>query len=101
MPRERFHPDDFTPNPTPYDDSYGGVATAPGGSVSVVHGVYAHTLPLAGMTVGQARTELQERMNIDPTAVATLDGQDADEDTVISEGQVLTFVQPAGEKGAR
>ena len=38
-------------------------------------------------------------MNIDPTAVATVDGVEADEHTVLNEGQVLNFVKQAGEKG--
>ena len=69
------------------------------GRVDVVHGVYAHSLPLAGMSVRQARLELEDRMNIDPEAVAVLDGAEANEDTVLRQGQVLNFVSPAGEKG--
>jgi hypothetical protein len=69
------------------------------GRVEVIHGVYAHSLPLAGMTVRQARAELEERMNIAPGAVAVIDGVEATEDTVLREGQVLNFVTQAGEKG--
>jgi hypothetical protein len=71
----------------------------PSGQVSVIHGVYAHDLPLAGMTVQKARKELANKMNIDPTAVAVVDGTEVGNDTRLSEGQVLTFVKPAGEKG--
>ena len=73
-------------------------ATA-GGSVSVIHGVYAHSLPLAGMRIRDARAQLEERMNIAPDATAVIDGEEADEDAVLEEGQVLTFVKHAGEKG--
>jgi hypothetical protein len=38
-------------------------------------------------------------MNIDPEAVAVIDGEEADDDTVLHEGQVLNFVAAAGEKG--
>jgi hypothetical protein len=69
------------------------------GRVQVIHGVYAHSLPLAGMTVGQARSELEERMNIAPGAVAVVDGSEAAEDASLREGQVLNFLTPAGEKG--
>jgi hypothetical protein len=69
------------------------------GRVDVIHGVYAHSLPLAGMTVRQARAELEERMNIDPESVAVIDGVEATDDTVLREGQVLNFVTEAGEKG--
>jgi hypothetical protein len=83
-----------------HDDFGGGTATATrSGRVEVIHGVYAHSLPLAGMTVRQARTELEERMNIDPEALAVVDGQETTEDSVLREGQVLNFLTPAGEKG--
>ncbi len=84
----------------PAGDDCAGTATATRfGRVDVIHGVYAHSLPLAGMTVRQARTELEERMNIDPEAVAVVDGSETLEDTVLREGQVLNFLTPAGEKG--
>src|SRR5262245_12134171 len=84
----------------PAGDDLGGTATATRtGRVEVIHGGYAHSLPLAGMTVRQARTELEERMNIDPEAVAVVDGSETREDTVLREGQVLNFLTPAGEKG--
>jgi len=72
---------------------------ATSGCVEVIHGVYAHSLPLAGMTVRQARKELRERMNLAPKALAVVDGQETSEDTVLREGQVLNFLTPAGEKG--
>ena len=82
------------------DDFAGGTATATrSGRVDVIHGVYAHSLPLAGMTVRQARTELEERMNIDPESLAVVDGLETKEDSVLREGQVLNFLTPAGEKG--
>jgi hypothetical protein len=77
----------------------GDGAAARSGRVEVIHGVYAHSLPLAGMTVLQARTELEDRMNIDPEALAVIDGVEADDDTVLREGQVVNFLTPAGEKG--
>ena len=84
----------------PAGDDFAGTATATrSGRVDVIHGVYAHSLPLAGMTVRQARTELEERMNIDPEALAVVDGSETLEDTVLREGQVLNFLSPAGEKG--
>ena len=53
------------------------------------------------MTVRTARGELEERMNIDPDAVAVVDGVEVDPDVTLREGQVLNFVKPAGEKGQR
>jgi hypothetical protein len=97
MGLEQLVPESLT---TGSAEDHGGTATATrSGRVQVIHGVYAHSLPLAGMTVRQARTELEERMNIDPEAVAVVDGSEAEEDTVLREGQVLNFLTPAGEKG--
>jgi hypothetical protein len=84
-----------SPGPEPEGDG----AAMRSGRVEVIHGVYAHSLPLAGMTVLQARTELEDRMNIDPEALVVIDGVEADDDTVLCEGQVVNFVTPAGEKG--
>lgn len=86
------------PDPVADDFAVSTPATR-SGRVDVIHGVYAHSLPLAGMTVRQARTELEERMNIDPEALAVVDGQEVADDTVLLEGQVLNFLTPAGEKG--
>jgi len=83
----------------PAGDEPGTATVTRTGRVEVIHGVYAHSLPLAGMTVRAARTELEERMNIDPEAVAVVDGSEIQEDTILREGQVLNFLTPAGEKG--
>jgi hypothetical protein len=101
MASERERTDGLSLGPAPFSDSMdsgGGVATSEG-HVQVIHGVYAHHLPLAGMTVAQARYELADRMNIDPEAIAIVDGDEADEDTVLVENQVLNFVKHAGERG--
>lgn len=97
MFRERIRDDDFSGASSGDDSSSAAVAC--GGDVEVIHGVYAHSLPLAGMTVRQARAELEQRMNIDPDAMAVVDGRETDEDTILAQGQVLNFVKHAGEKG--
>jgi len=97
MLRQRVRPDDFS-GAAPSDE-FASTATVPDGNVDVIHGVYAHSLPLAGMTVRQARAEVEQRMNIDPDAMAVVDGREVDEDTVLAQGQVLNFVKHAGEKG--
>jgi hypothetical protein len=97
MFRERIRDDDFSGVSSGDDSS--STAVAPGGDVEVIHGVYAHSLPLAGMTVRQARAELEQRMNIAPDAMAVVDGRETDEDTILAQGQVLNFVKHAGEKG--
>jgi hypothetical protein len=99
MSTERTRPADFAGGPTPFNDEFTSATVRRDGRVDVIHGVYAHSLPLAGLTVRQARAELQERMNIAPDALAVVDGTEANEDTILREGQVLNFVKPAGEKG--
>jgi hypothetical protein len=100
MTRERVRQGQFATGPDAFSDGGGTrVAEASEGRVEVIHGVYAHSLPLAGMTVLQARAELQDRMNIDPESLAVVDGVEVDDQTVLREGQVLNFVKPAGEKG--
>jgi hypothetical protein len=82
-------------------DEFSDTATSHGGNVQVIHGVHAHSMPISGMTIRQARAELEERLNLAPDALAVVDGNEADEDTVLTENQVLNFVKHAGEKGAR
>lgn len=67
---------------------------------TVACGPYAEQLPVGRMTVGEVRARFRSRFDIDPRAVAVLDGRDADEQTVIRAGQVLTFIQRSGEKGS-
>src|SRR5437763_7344184 len=86
--------------PAPFSDEFAQAAkAAKTGRVDVIHGIYAHSLPLAGMSVAQARLELEDRLNIAPEAVAVIDGTEAGEEELLREGQVLNFVSPAGEKG--
>ena len=94
---EKVHPQPFGGPLTVAEEEPAPAAAV--GDVSVVHGVYAHDFPLAGLRVRDARSQLEERMNIDPDATAVVDGNEADEDVVLVEGQVLTFVKHAGEKG--
>ena len=99
MTSERQHSETFSAGPTAFSDEFSSATAVAEGRVEVIHGVYAHSLPLVGMTVGQARSEFGDRMNIDPEAVAVVDGNHVPEDTVLHEGNVLNFVKPAGEKG--
>jgi hypothetical protein len=99
MQTETLRRETLSTGPVPFGDEFAAAGTTATGSVDVIHGVYAHSLPLAGMSVRQARAELEDRMNIDPEAVAVVDGVEAGEDTVLRQGQVLNFVTPAGEKG--
>jgi hypothetical protein len=99
MVRERIRPDGFDGGPEAFSDDFGVATATAEGRVEVIHGVYAHSMPLAGMSVRAARAELEERMNIDPDAMAVVDGLEVDPNVILREGQVLNFVKPAGEKG--
>ena len=99
MPQEQFRHSQLNLGPSGNPDEFAN-AVESGGLVEVIHGAYAHSVPLAGMTVRQARAELEERMNLPPDALAVVDGNEVDEDFVLAENQVLNFVKHAGEKGA-
>ena len=99
MQTETLRRETVSTGPVPFGDEFAAAGSAVSGRVDVIHGVYAHSLPLAGMSVRQARLELEDRMNIAPEAVAVVDGVEADEAFVLTQGQVLNFVTAAGEKG--
>jgi hypothetical protein len=100
MSKELLQSERLATGPAPFADDFAAVAVAPRtGRVDVIHGIYAHSLPLAGMSIAQARVELEDRLNIAPEAVAVIDGVEAAEEELLREGQVLNFISPAGEKG--
>lgn len=102
MSTETLRPERVKTGPEPHSDEFAGGGTATltrTGRVEVIHGVYAHSLPLAGRTIREAREELEERMNIAPEAVAVVDGLEVSEEEILAENQVLNFLSPAGEKG--
>lgn len=71
-----------------------------GPHIEVIHGIYAYQLPLAGpMKVAGVREWLNARLKVSRKAVAVVDGEEADEGTVLAPGQVVCFVRPAGEMG--
>ena len=76
-----------------------GDAVGPG-SVTVASGPYTQTLPIAGMRVHEVRTLFRDRFNLAPQAEAFLDGNPADENTVVHDGQTLLFMHRAAQKGA-
>ncbi len=99
MTFERERDGDFSTGASPFSDDFAATATIGEGQVNVIHGIYAHSYPLAGMTVAECRAELQERLRIDPESTAVIDGVEMDEGATIHEGQVLSFVKRSGEKG--
>lgn len=81
------------PGGSPFDDD------APDGLATVSHGPYAETLPVAGMSVGEVRRRFRDRLDIDPDAVAVVDGHEVADDHAVRDGELVTFVRRAGEKG--
>jgi hypothetical protein len=73
-----------------------------GGLVTVSSGLHNdERLPVANMTVGEVRRRFADRMDIDQHSRATVDGHDVDDTTVLRPGQLLIFMQHAGEKGTQ
>lgn len=98
MSTEQLTRPDFNSGPARTDD-FEPTEHSLAGNVGVIHGIYTHSLPLAGMTVRRARAELSERLNIAPDALALVDGNEVGDDFVLAVGQVLNFIKDAGEKG--
>lgn len=68
-------------------------------NVTVSSGPYLETLPVAGMSVAQVRRKFKDRFDIDQESTAIINGDDADEETILKAGEALMFVRHAGEKG--
>ncbi len=67
--------------------------------VTVASGPYAEPLPVGNMSVGEIRARFRDRFDIDPRAIAVVNGHDADDKTVVHGGETLYFATRAGEKG--
>ncbi|MBW1883099.1 MAG: hypothetical protein JRJ58_06195 [Deltaproteobacteria bacterium] len=70
-----------------------------GGLVTVLHAPYTEQLPVGEMSVRAVRERFTDRLDIHPDALAFVDGNQADDDTIVHEGQRLMFMRPSGEKG--
>jgi hypothetical protein len=78
----------------------GANGATPAASVLVSSGIHRGHYPIAGLTVRAARRLLASHLNIDPAAVAVINGQTVDDDTVLSTEQgMLSFVKPSSLKG--
>jgi hypothetical protein len=93
---ERRQPERTTRRPGGgFDDLFAGAATA---MATVQSGPYAESIPVADMTVGQIRARYADRFHIVDGMQAVIDGQPADESTVLRAGQALMFMR-SGVKG--
>lgn len=88
-----------SPGPSGFDFGFDDGSSDPL-SVNVGSGGYNENLPVAGKTVGEIRKKFKTRMEIDDAAVPVINGKDADEDSIVSQGCKLQFIHKAGEKGA-
>ena len=70
------------------------------GKVMIMHGPYAESLAVSGMSVEKVRKKFSDRFDIDPGSVALVDGKEInDENFSLEQGSVLMFTKKAGEKG--
>ncbi len=69
------------------------------GQVKISYGVHSLEAAIAGKSVAEVRQALKEPLNIDPRALALVNGRDTAASYVLSEGDQLEFVRLAGEKG--
>jgi hypothetical protein len=70
------------------------------GQIKVSYGVHSLDAAIAGKSVGEVRQALREPLNIDPRALALVNGRDVAASYILKEGDQLEFVRLAGEKGA-
>lgn len=74
-------------------------AATAGGQIRVMCGVHTLEVGLAGRTVGELRQALAQPLNIDPRAVAVVNGAQVSEAYVTKAKDQVEFVRLAGEKG--
>ncbi len=69
------------------------------GLVKISYGVHSLEAAIAGKSVAEVRQALKEPLNIDPRALALVNGRDVAAAYVLKQGDQLEFVRLAGEKG--
>ncbi len=77
----------------------GGDDVDTSGTVQVTWGSLVDDVDLAGITVGEAETLLQDAYTIAPGVTINVNGAEAAADTILTAGDALEFVRAAGEKG--
>jgi hypothetical protein len=69
------------------------------GQVKISYGVHNLEAAIAGKSVSEVRQSLKEPLNIDPRALALVNGRDVAASYILKQGDQLEFVRLAGEKG--
>lgn len=72
---------------------------APSSQVKISYGVHNLEAAIAGKSVSEVRQSLKEPLNIDPRALALVNGRDVAASYILKQGDQLEFVRLAGEKG--
>ena len=67
--------------------------------VKISYGVHNLEAAIAGKSVSEVRQSLKEPLNIDPRALALVNGRDVAASYILKQGDQLEFVRLAGEKG--
>ncbi len=68
-------------------------------SVTVISGANENELNLAGQSVSQVRSAFGQALGIEAGARATVNGRNADDATILNEGDELAFTPGLAEKG--
>lgn len=68
-------------------------------AVKVQNGVNTLSADLSGRTVGEIRSMLRQALNIDPSAKAYVDGEEAGSEYGVEDGDRVEFIKAAGSKG--
>jgi hypothetical protein len=71
------------------------------GLIKINYGIHHLEVAVAGKSVGEVRQALKEPLNIDPRALALVNGREASAFHLLKENDQLEFVRLAGEKGGR
>jgi hypothetical protein len=69
------------------------------GMVKISYGVHNLEAAIAGKSISEVRQSLKEPLNIDPRALALVNGRDVAASHILKQGDQLEFVRLAGEKG--
>jgi hypothetical protein len=96
--KEQFGREEYQDGPEAFADAFEAPPSA-GDLVEVTDGLHVRHVP-PGQTVGDVRSDLAVALNLDPESQAVLDGEPVADDVVLEAGQSLSFLGPAGEKGA-
>ena len=54
---------------------------------------------MAGRSVSEIRAQFADRFELTDNCQAIINGQQVGDDIRVRDGQILTFIHPAGEKG--